>query len=239
MVLMLRGPPSGQVITLWNCKFSSPQESRSWHFGLPKAHRSLAEWGEVCGPSVWGCWILWDVLGALLLFFSFHSCTCSTWKFPSQWWNQSYICNLHYSSRKCHTLTHWARPGMELHPHRDNTVSLTHWATTGTPLFLLLVFINIIHEHGKNTVQRGVLDSLAVRNSMLSLLWLRFNPWGGNSDMPPQEKKKNSTEGLMVKATVSSRGCFFTHCFWCFLGYVFWGHSVSSVMRCFLLKWLW
>ena len=30
------------------------------------------------------------------------------------------------------SLTHWARPGLTPHPHRDNVRLLTHWATMGT-----------------------------------------------------------------------------------------------------------
>ena len=45
----------------------------------------------------------------------------------------SCIRKLRQSCSNARCLSHWARPGVELHPHRDNIMSLTCWATTGTP----------------------------------------------------------------------------------------------------------
>ena len=35
------------------------------------------------------------------------------------------------------SLTHWVRPGIELHTHRDNTGALTLWAAMGAPSYYL------------------------------------------------------------------------------------------------------
>ena len=39
-----------------------------------------------------------------------------------------------YTAAWCNaeSLTHWARPGINPHLHRDNTISLSHWATIAT-----------------------------------------------------------------------------------------------------------
>ena len=46
-------------------------------------------------------------------FLFFNSCTCGTWKFLGQGWNQSCSWGLCHSHSHTRSLTYWARPGIE------------------------------------------------------------------------------------------------------------------------------
>ena len=86
--------------------------------------------------EIWGT--AWDAHFFSFLFFfflSFYSHTFSIWKFPGQGSNHSCSCWPTPQPQQCRiqavsatyttahgntrSLTHWTRPGMELHPHRD------------------------------------------------------------------------------------------------------------------------
>ena len=89
-------------------------------------------------------------------FFLFYSYTCDIWKFLVQGFNQSYSWGLRHSHSDTRSepplwpnaegcgngpLTHWARPGLNLYPHRGNIGSLTCWAQWELPECILAWFL--------------------------------------------------------------------------------------------------
>ena len=67
-------------------------------------------------------------------FFPFFSHTWGIWKFPSQGWNLSHICNLHHSCGNTRSLTHCSGLGVELAMPQKQAGSLSHCAIAGTPI---------------------------------------------------------------------------------------------------------
>ena len=58
----------------------------------------------------------------------------------------SHICDLHHTAHGNRSLTHWAKPGIELTSSWTLVGFLTHWATMGTPSL-----IHSFNKHGLNT----------------------------------------------------------------------------------------
>ena len=54
-----------------------------------------------------------------------------------------------HSNGNTRSLTHWARPGIILHPHRHYVVFLTHWSTMRTPLKICIIIFGCSHSMHK------------------------------------------------------------------------------------------